>query len=174
MVANLILEILELLTKEIEIVNSGCISNLSLRRRQWLIEGAEKVAWLFNTAKKPFKFPFTWLLCFAVAKTELIVFCFSFLSGWKLSKALLGLLQLVLIKFYTYKIDQTPYLFTQVWWTIYHLWVRRKRNISISIIIIIGQVFSFLIFLPINSLVFSMYFCSFFLFLTITKPLALS
>lgn len=40
------------LTKELEVVDLGCVSNPSLSRWQQLIEGVEEVTWLFGIANK--------------------------------------------------------------------------------------------------------------------------
>ncbi len=68
----------------------SCISNPSLKRRQWLLKGAKKVTWLFGIVEKPFKFLLRWLLYSAMIVVELIFFCFPIFSAWKLSWTLLG------------------------------------------------------------------------------------
>ncbi len=55
-------------SKEVDVVEAGCVSNPSLRRRRWLLEGAEEVAWLFGAVGKPSKSPLRRLLCSAVAE----------------------------------------------------------------------------------------------------------
>lgn len=117
-----------------KIVDSGCIFNLSLRRRQCLTEGVEEVLWLFGAVKKSSKLVFIWLLSSAIAETKLIFFCFSIPSAWELSKALLGVF-LIFIWLYTYKIDQISCLLAQVWQRIWYFWGRKKGNKSITIII---------------------------------------
>lgn len=114
MAADLILGMSGPLTKEVEVVDSGYVSHPSLRRRRWLIEGAEEIAWLFGAAEKLSKSPLRQLLCSAVAKAELIFFRFPISSAWELSKALLGLLRLVRIESYIYKVSQAPCLLSQV------------------------------------------------------------
>lgn len=123
--AGMISRISEPLTKEVEFVDSNYVSNPSLRRQQWLTKGMEEIFWFFGTAKKSSKLSLMRLLYSAVAKTELIFFRFSISSTWKLSKALLEDL-LVLIWLYTYKIGQASCSLTQVWQTIWHFWENKE------------------------------------------------
>ena len=41
-------EMSESMTKEVDAVEAGRVSNPSLRQRQWLVIGAEEVNWLFK------------------------------------------------------------------------------------------------------------------------------
>ena len=147
----------KLLTKEVEVVDSGCFSNPFLGRQQWLIERAKEVAWLFSTAKELFQSFLRWLLYWVVGKAELIFFCFLFLYICRFLKAWLRLFRLVIIESYIYEVSQPLCPFTQIWQMICHLCVRKKENVSIFITIIIGQVLFFLILTPINLLALSMY-----------------
>lgn len=66
------------LIKELEALDSGCISYASLRRRRQLMEGVEEVAGFFDAANMLSRFFLRRLLYFAMA----IFFCFPIASTW--------------------------------------------------------------------------------------------
>lgn len=73
---NMRSQILKLLIKKLEAMDSGYVSNFSLKQRRQLIKEIKEIAWLFDTTNKPFKFSFKWLLYFAMT----VFFCFLIAS----------------------------------------------------------------------------------------------